>query len=74
LILTPANLDVETTAAIPYSENTLLNLHRAPPFIQLPQGDNDVLESWNVEDIRDLDLLPCFVEECHNPAAFDWDH
>jgi hypothetical protein len=53
MILTPVNLDEETTTVILDSEYSLLNLHGAPPLIQLPQGDDVVLETWDVEHICD---------------------
>jgi hypothetical protein len=72
-ILTPTNLDEEPLSAIPDSENPCLNPYCAPPFIQLTQRDDVVLESRNVQHVDELDLLPCLAEECRNAPAFNWD-
>jgi hypothetical protein len=74
MILTPVNLDEKPLSVIPDSENPCLYLHCAPPFIQLTQQDDVVLESRNVQHVDELDLLPCPAKECHNALAFNWDN
>jgi hypothetical protein len=56
MVLTPEYLDEETVAAAIPNKYSLLNLHGAPPLIQLPQRDDAILETWDVKHVGDLDL------------------
>jgi hypothetical protein len=70
-VLTSMNFDEEAASSIPDMQEALLDLHLAPPLIQLVEGD-DVLQPRNIENTGELDCLPRFASELHDPATLDW--
>jgi hypothetical protein len=72
-ILTTSYLDKESAAAIPHSENALINLHHVPHLVKMNEGDDVVLETWYVQHSSELDLLPSLAGECHDPVPLHRD-
>jgi hypothetical protein len=54
-VLTAANFDEEAAPLVPDLQEALLDLHLAPPLVQLAEGGDAIIEPWNIEDTDELD-------------------
>jgi predicted carbohydrate-binding protein with CBM5 and CBM33 domain len=58
--------------AILDAHNSLLDWDLVTVFIQLPEGDDIILEAWEEEDTNELDFFSCLTGERHDVTDLSW--